>query len=106
MFKLFISNLKMMIRGRQALFWSLFFPLMFTIIFGFFFGSQNMNVGTIALINNSQSELSRTLEKAMSDSEIFKIQKEEDLSTAKDLLKKNKITSIIKIPKDFGEPIL
>lgn len=103
MFKLFIANLKMMVRGKQALFWSLFFPLMFTIIFGFFFGGTNINVGTVGLINQSDSQLAQNLEKAMTDSGVFKIQKENYLNTAKDLLKKNKITAIVEITKDFGK---
>lgn len=103
MFKLFIANLKMMVRGKQALFWSLFFPLMFTVIFGFFFGGSNLNIGTVALINQSQSALSQNLEKAIAEADLFKIQKENNLTTAKDLLKKNKITAIVEIPKDFGE---
>lgn len=105
MFKLFVANLKMMVRGRQALFWSLFFPLMFTIIFGFFFGSATANIGTIALVNQSDSELSKTLEETLNKSDLFKIQKESELNAAKDLLKNNKITAVIEIPKDFGKPI-
>ena len=103
MWKLFISNLKIMVRGRQALFWSLAFPLMFTVIFGFFFGGTKTSVGTVAWINNSQSQLSSALEKAATDSKLFKIQKETDLATAKDLLKKSKITAIIDIPAGFGD---
>lgn len=34
--KLFIADIKMLFRNRQALFWSLAFPLIFTIVFGFF----------------------------------------------------------------------
>ncbi|MEK7143031.1 MAG: ABC transporter permease [Patescibacteria group bacterium] len=102
MIKLFVANLKMMIRGRQALFWSLFFPLMFTIIFGFFFGGNKTNVGTVALINNSQTELATNIEKSMIDANLFKIQKETDINLAKDNLKKNKIISVVEIPADFG----
>jgi len=101
-YKLFIANLKMMVRGRQALFWSLFFPLMFTVIFGFFFGGSNKSLGTIALINKSNSQVSQSLEKAMNDSGLFKIQKETDLNNAKDQLKKNKISAIVEIPEGFG----
>jgi len=106
MYKMFLTNLKMMVRGRQALFWSLFFPMVFTIIFGFFFSGDTAGVGTIVLINQSNTELASSLEKAMGESNIFKIQKETDLGTAKDLLKKNKITAIIEIPADFGSPKL
>ncbi len=104
MLTLFLTNLKMMVRGRQALFWSLFFPLMFTVIFGFFFGGTNNNVGTIAFINHSKSDLSQAVEKTLTDANFAKIQKETDLNTAKDLLKKNKISIIVEIPEDFGSP--
>ena len=104
MIKLLMANLKMMVRGRQALFWSLFFPLMFTIIFGFFFGSENTNIGTVVLINNSNSQLASKIEETMTESDLFKIQKEEDIEAAKDLLKKNKVTALVIIPRDFGNP--
>jgi ABC-2 type transport system permease protein len=102
MAKLFIANLKMMVRGRQALFWSLAFPLMFTIIFGFFFGGTKTSVGTVAWINNSQSPLATNLEQAATSAGLFSIQKETDLATAKDLLQKGKIAAIVEIPADFG----
>lgn len=102
MFKLFIANLKMMVRGRQALFWSLFFPLLFTIIFGFFFGSTGTAAGTVVLINDSQTTIAQNLEKTLDDSGAFKIQRETDLNTAKDLLKQSKATAVILVPKDFG----
>jgi len=102
MFKLFIANLKMMVRGRQSLFWALAFPLMFTIIFGFFFSSSSGSVGTVAWINKSETPLAMSIEKAATDSGLFKIQKESDVNTAKNLLKKSKVTAIVEIPAGFG----
>lgn len=103
MFNLFFANLKMMVRGRQALFWSLFFPLMFTIIFGFFFGGSTTNVGTIGLINQSKSELATSITQTMKDSTLFKVKDEPDLNTAKNDLKKSTISAVIEIPRDFGD---
>jgi len=104
MFKLFISNLKMMVRGRQALFWALVFPLMFTVIFGFFFGGGNDSVGTVALINKSNSELAKNYEKALIDSGVLKIKTDINESEARDLLKKNgEIGAIVIVPEKFGE---
>lgn len=103
MLKLLSVNLKMMTRGRQALFWSLFFPLMFTIIFGFFFGGNNASAGTVALINNSNTNLAKNLETAMTDSKLFKIQKETDINVARDQLKKSKVSAIVEVPADFGK---
>ena len=105
MFKLlFVSNLKMMVRGRQALFWALAFPLMFTVIFGFFFGGSNGGAGgTIILINQSNTEIAQNLEKAFDNSNLFKIKKETDETTARDQLKKNQVGAIVEIPANFGD---
>jgi ABC-2 type transport system permease protein len=102
MVKLLIANLKMMVRGRQALFWSFAFPLMFTVIFGFFFGGTTTSIGTVGLINQSNSQLATGLEQSMKDAGFFKVKNEPDLNTARDELKKNQITSIVEIPADFG----
>lgn len=103
MLKLFLANLKMMIRGRQALFWSLAFPLMFTVIFGFFFGGGNPSAGTVALINNSNSALAQKFQQATQDSSLFKTRTDLDESQAKDLLEKSQIAGIILIQAGFGE---
>lgn len=102
MLKLFISNFKILVRDKQFLFWSFMFPLIFTVIFGFFFGSGNMNAGNIALINRSNSPLAKSLEKTMTKSDLFKVQKETNLNTARDLMKKNKVAAIVVIPENFA----
>ena len=94
-----------MVRGRQALFWALMFPLMFTIIFGFFFGSGSGSVGTVVLINNSNTELAQGLDKALSESDVLKVRKGVNEQDARDLLKKNQIGAIIEVPENFGAPI-
>ncbi|MBM2820901.1 MAG: permease protein [Candidatus Berkelbacteria bacterium] len=101
--KLLWANLKMLFRGRQALFWALFFPVMFTVIFGFFFGNQNSNLGTIGFVNQSDSEIAQNLDKTLSESKILELKKEDNLDVAKAMLKKNEIGAIIQIPKDFGK---
>lgn len=105
MFKLFLSNLKMMVRGKQALFWSLVFPLMFTVIFGFFFGSGNTSAGTVALVNNSNSALAGSFQQTMQDSKLFKIKTDFTEDQAKDLLKKAQVGAVVVVPQDFGNPV-
>lgn len=102
MFKLFISNLKMMVRGRQALFWALVFPLMFTIIFGFFFGSGNSSVGNVALINNANTPLAQSYQTALEKSNLVKIKTDVKEDQVKDQMSKNQIAAAIVIPAGFG----
>ena len=101
MWKLFVSDLKMLARNRQSLFWVLFFPLMFTFIFGLFFG-KNTTVGTIAVINKSNSQIATGLPAALEKSNIFKIQTEDNLDVAKDEIKRSMIAAVVYIPEDFG----
>lgn len=102
MYKLFISNIKMMVRGRQALFWALVFPLMFTIIFGFFFGSTNTSLGNVALINNSNSQIASSYQTALEKSGLFKIKTGISESDAKDQIPRNQLSAVIIIPAGFG----
>lgn len=103
MLKLFLADIKMMLRNRQAFFWMLMFPLMFTFIFGFFFG-KSTTVGTIAVINQSQTELSQKVEQSIKDSGLFTISNEKDTETAKSQIKKNKLSNVVVIPESFGTP--
>ena len=103
MFKLFVADLKMLSRNRQSLFWSLMFPLMFTVIFGFFFGGSTTSVGNVELVNNSNTEIAVGLEKALNSTDLFKIEKQSDISVARDQIKKNVASLIIVIPAGFGE---
>ncbi|MFA6027750.1 MAG: ABC transporter permease [Patescibacteria group bacterium] len=100
--KLLLADLKMIIRNRHSLFWALFFPLIFTCIFGFFFG-KNTTVGSVALINRSQTELANGFKTALTDSEIFKIKEETDEATAKDEVTKGTTSAVVVIPEKFGD---
>jgi ABC-2 type transport system permease protein len=93
----------MLVRNKQALFWSLAFPLMFTVIFGFFFGEGSNATGTVALVNDSQTEIAKNIRDFLIDSEQINIKLEDDLNDARDQLKDNKVSSVIYIPDKFGQ---
>jgi len=101
MWKLFISNLKMLARNRQSLFWVLFFPLMFTFIFGLFFG-KNTSLGTVTLLNKSDSQIATGLTEVLEKSDLYKIQNGTDIDSAREDIKKGKIAAAVYIPEDFG----
>ncbi len=101
MLKLFLADLKMVVRNRQSLFWALMFPLIFTFIFGFFFGN-NTNLGTIAVVNKSKSEIASGLVSAIEKSELYVVNKADELLVAKDEIKKAKISAVVYLPENFG----
>jgi ABC-2 type transport system permease protein len=104
LFKLFVTDLKMLLRNKQSLFWAFMFPILFTIIFGFFFG-KNTIVGNIALVDNSNTQIAQNLDKTITDSKIFKVNKNISEGDIKNQIKKSTISAGIVIPKDFGATI-
>lgn len=104
MWTLFKTDLKMLTRNRQALFWSLMFPLLFTFIFGFFFG-KNSTGGTIEVIDKANTQVSTSMITALQDAEIFNVRDATDLNNAKDEITKGKISAVVYIPEKFGENI-
>ena len=103
MFKLFRYNIKMLLRNKQALFWSLVFPLVFTFIFGTFFGKGSSSTGNIIMINQSNSELAKTIDKTLTKSDLFKSTRSADISASRESVKKGKSVAVIIIPKGFGD---
>ncbi len=102
MFKLFYADIKMLLRNKQALFWSLAFPLFFTIIFGFFFGGSNASVGTIGIVKESNTEIANGLEKTIESAGVFKIQNKDSVDEIKESMRKSQISAGLLIPEDFG----
>lgn len=103
MYKLFLADLKMLLRNKQSLFWSLMFPLMFTFIFGSFFGKSTNSLGTAVVVNKGNTELAKSITSALETSEIFKIQTENSGETAIQLVKDGKAAVGLEIPEGFGE---
>lgn len=102
MFKLFFPDLKMLFRNKQSAFWALMFPLMFTFIFGAFFGKSSTS-GNLILINQSNTEIAKTLETTLKDVNIFKINTDyTDIEKAKDQVKEGKVAAVLVIPENFG----
>lgn len=57
MWKLLIADIKMLLRNKQALFWSLVFPLLFLVAFGLFMGGDQSITFTVAVFDESTSDI-------------------------------------------------
>ena len=60
MVRLFVADLKMIVRNRQGLFWALVFPLIFVAVFGLF-RLDDMGSAKIAVIDQAQDDVSRAI---------------------------------------------
>src|ERR1700688_3907063 len=102
MTKLFIADLKLLIRNRQVIFWSFAFPLIFTVIFGFFFSGNSNTAGTIGFIDNAHTALSESLHKVMASQTIFNLTDETSVSNAQNNIKNGKESGAVVVPAGFG----
>jgi len=101
MWKLVWANIKMTIRDKQAVFWSLIFPLMFIVIFGLF-DFEKMGDAKYIVYDNADSEISRQFIDGFEKIDFLKKQEGGiSLNEAKTELKDGNIDFIIVIPEDF-----
>ncbi len=92
-------------RDKTALFFTFLFPLLFLFVFG------SLNSGTddisfkIALLNNSDSSFAKDFAAKTRADKTLKVNKDiTDFESARELMGRGEIDSIIDLPKDFGVP--
>lgn len=90
-------------RDKVALFFTFVFPVMFLVIFGFIFGGETTPSFNVALINQSDSQFSKTFVEQSSKSEVFDISETSDFEAAKQDIERGEKDAIIVLPTNFGE---
>jgi len=98
------ANLKMTLRNKQVLFWSLFFPIFMMGMFGAMFSgsSQKFDVG---IVNKSSSKISKNIVKALKKVDALTITQKSEKEEFKELQDGNRVAVII-IPKKLADPKL
>lgn len=91
-------------RDRLAIFFGVLFPLIFLFVFGSFNSGSNDLSFNVAVINQSQSQFATKFAKQLSDSKVYKVNK--DITTfdqAKEKLGRNQLDGAIILPQGFGD---
>jgi ABC-2 type transport system permease protein len=100
---LFIANLKMLARNRQAAFWALFFPLLLVVVFGLI-DIKGVGSGSLAIVdqaNNVQSELLRAKLAAV---ELLELEPDFDIEAQARLkVAEGDLDYLVIIPPGFGQ---
>jgi ABC-2 type transport system permease protein len=97
-------NAKRFFRDKLAIFFSIAFPLIFLVIFGSLFGGNNTVSFTVAVFNESNTDLGAQIEKSIAGSEVIK--PAQDIANQDDALEKlsrSSIDAIVIIPESFGQ---
>ena len=101
---LFLTNLKMTVRDRQALFWALFFPLIFVAIFGLF-GVGNLPTIEVAVLDRSQDDVSRSLIRDLDAIENVEVGSRSDEAEAREEILDGDVELLLIIPPGLAESI-
>lgn len=99
--RFFLATIKMTLRNRQVLFWTMFFPVFMMLLFGAMFNTSDRTF-EIGLVNQSNSKAAKQLVKAVKKVKAFKIS-EKGEEKEKKALQDGKRVAVIIIPKSLKD---
>ncbi|MSQ13056.1 MAG: ABC transporter permease [Dehalococcoidia bacterium] len=101
---LFVANLKMIARDKQALFWALVFPLIFVVVFGLFRLDQPSSA-KLTVVDQSQDRVSLALVEGLKGAGVLEIDQSRDLASAREDLAKGQISFVLVIPPGMAQTV-
>ena len=98
-------NTRRYFRDKTAIFFTIAFPLIFLFVFGGLFGNSDNDVSfKVALINQSNTQVSQDIATELNDGKILKVNTEvTDIDQAKERMNRGEIDATIILPESFGE---
>lgn len=96
-----LATIKMTLRNRQVLFWTMFFPVFMMLLFGAMFNTSDRTF-EIGLVNQSNSKAAKQLVKAVKKVKAFKVS-EKGEEKEKKALQDGKRVAVIIIPKSLKD---
>ena len=102
---LFWTNVKLIYRNRQALFWSLAFPLLFLVILGLSFGGDGGSAAAIGVVDRAQDEVSKLLLDELDSLESVEVILREDEAAAREEVRNNDLYMLLVIPPGLAASV-
>lgn len=97
-------NTRRFFRDKTAIFFTIAFPLIFLFVFGGIFGKNNDTSFSVAIINNSHSQIAQKFVEEANKSKILKVDKEATSeSKANEKMTRGQLDAAIILPENFGE---
>ena len=98
---LFIANIKLIYRDRQALFWALAFPLIFLLIFALF-DFERTDPVSLAVLDRSENELSQALIANLEKLELLEVEAADGESEARQRIEDGDLSYLLLIPEGLS----
>lgn len=103
--KVFVYDLKMTLRQREAMFWLLLFPLLLMTIMGLVFGGSGEIMISVGLVDLDGSALSRAVVEAFRGIDALKLEVGEE-AREREAFREGNRDAILIIPVGFGERVI
>lgn len=95
---LFIANLKMLVRNRQAIFWALVFPLVFVVIFGLF-DLEGPGTVDMALVVQGEDRVTRAIVDQLAALSFLRLDSSfGDVAAARRALEAGRVDAVLVLP--------
>ena len=102
--RLFVANLKMFYRNRQAAFWAMAFPLIFVTVFGLYEFGQPPRVEMV-VVDRADDALSRGIVEALQDMDFIEIEYTDDADDAAARVADGEVGYALLIPAGLLESV-
>jgi ABC-2 type transport system permease protein len=96
--KLFVANVKMLYRDRQALFWAMAFPVIFAVVFGLFDFSDTPEA-RFTVVAEEESAVSEALVSGLEEVDSFTVGQRSDLAAARSALTDGDVDVVLAVPQ-------
>ncbi|MCM3719918.1 ABC transporter permease [Fictibacillus phosphorivorans] len=104
-YQLTLAQLRIFLRNRQVLFWTLAFPIFLMIMLGSFLGNGNGISLTVAVVDQDNSEQSKLLVKELKKNKAITIEKSSDEKNMLQLLKDGDLQLVVTIPEGYAKSL-
>jgi ABC-2 type transport system permease protein len=104
-YQLTLAQLRIFLRNRQVLFWTLAFPIFLMIMLGSFLGNGNGISLTVAVVDQDKSEQSKVLVEELKKNKAISLEKNSDEKKVLEELKNGDLQLVVTIPEGYGKSV-
>jgi ABC-2 type transport system permease protein len=104
-YQLTLAQLRIFLRNRQVLFWTLAFPVFLMVMLGSFLGKGSGMSLTVAVVDQDRSEQSKVLLDELKKNEAISLETEQVEKEALQQLKNGDLQLVVAIPEGYGDRV-
>jgi ABC-2 type transport system permease protein len=102
-FGIAIKDIKVFLREKGSLFWTIVFPILILFLYSAIFGREVPFVANIAIVDMDNTQLTNNIIYGLNQTEVLQVKMFQDNTSALEALKNGEINSVLTFPEGFSE---